>query len=301
MHIFIYEAVCAGDLGQNVPASLRREGEAMLSAVVTDFRRKAEKVSGPFLEKGPDTFFDWTLVIAPEFDDLLRSRSQAVLDVGGRLLGSLPDAIRSTGDKFETARLWNLTGVAHPRTGIDFAEIAPPWVLKPRHGAGSQATFLIGGKSDKDRILQDARREWPRGDFLVQQYVAGQAVSVALLIGPKQTIALMPARQQLSRDGRFRYEGGSLPLPPALAERAVQLARRAVAGIAGLQGYVGVDLVLGDDGQDYAIEINPHLTTSYLGLRQLCQQNLAELMLQVVSGETIAPPTWHDGEVKFTV
>ena len=70
--------------------------------------------------------------------------------------------------------------------------------------------------------------------------------------------------------------------------------------IDGLRGYVGVDMVLGDAG-DYAIEINPRLTTSYLGLRQLCQQNLAELILRLAQGETVAPPTWHTGEVRFEI
>ena len=85
-----------------------------------------------------------------------------------------------------------------------------------------------------------------------------------------------------------------------MASRATNIALQAVADIEGLLGYVGVDLVLGDDGLDYAIEINPRLTTSYLGLRQLCQQNLAELILRLAQGETINPPTWRDGDVHFS-
>src|SRR5207253_1411646 len=98
-------------------------------------------------EKGPDTFYDWVLVIAPEFDDLLRSLSQAVLDGGGRLLGSLPEAIRLTGDKLELARFWRKRRVPHPHTQLhdfgSFALLDGSWVYKPRHGAGSRATFLV--------------------------------------------------------------------------------------------------------------------------------------------------------------
>jgi predicted ATP-grasp superfamily ATP-dependent carboligase len=120
-----------------------------------------------------------------------------------------------------------------------------------------------------------------------------------LLISEKQTIPLLPARQNLSRDNRFRYLGGSLPLPEISASRAIALALQAVAGIDGLRGYVGVDLVLGDDGHDYAIEINPRLTTSYLGLRQLCEQNLAERILRLAQGEIVEPPSWRTGTVAF--
>jgi predicted ATP-grasp superfamily ATP-dependent carboligase len=146
-----------------------------------------------------------------------------------------------------------------------------------------------------------AKPGWQHDRFIVQEYVPGQAASVALLIGPRQTIALCPARQHLSEDGRFRYLGGSLPLPEPLAQRARRLALQAVAGIEGLQGYVGVDLVLGEDGHDYAIEINPRLTTSYIGLRQLCEGNLAELMLRVIGGEETQAPAWRAGEVTFQV
>ncbi len=73
-------------------------------------------------------------------------------------------------------------------------------------------------------------------------------------------VALQPTFQLLSDDGRFKYEGGELPIPPTLAERAVSLASRAVECVPGLLGYVGVDLDLGeaeDGSRDYAIEINP--------------------------------------------
>jgi tyramine---L-glutamate ligase len=290
-----------------VPNSLRREGRAMLDAVVADFERVAETSVVTLIDEAcqPNRFHelaascDWTLVIAPEFDDRLANRAQTVLDAGGRLLGPLPGAIRLTADKLQLARVWHHRAVAHPPTFPhnvkDLPSLPFPWVLKPRDGAGSQNIFLAFRDSDPEQI---ARQEWTKCEMLLQQYVFGQAVSVAVLIGAQQIIPLAPCRQHLE-GWNLRYEGGSLPLPPPLAERATKLALQAVAGIPGLQGYVGVDLVLGDDGADFAIEINPRLTTSYIGLRQLCEQNLAELMLRAVRGEKIETPAWKAGEVHF--
>jgi predicted ATP-grasp superfamily ATP-dependent carboligase len=52
-------------------------------------------------------------------------------------------------------------------------------------------------------------------------------------------------------------------------------------------GYLGVDIVLGaapNGDDDVVIEINPRLTTSYIGLRAACHQNLAEAMLVIAAG-----------------
>jgi predicted ATP-grasp superfamily ATP-dependent carboligase len=127
-------------------------------------------------------------------------------------------------------------------------------------------------------------------------------VSVAFLIGRGATVALKPATQRLSADGRFRYLGGRLPLSPAQEVRAIRLAQRAVQAVPGLMGYVGVDMVLGDaaDGStDWVIEINPRLTTSYIGLRALATTNLAEALLQVCTGGPAPRLHWRSGIVQF--
>jgi predicted ATP-grasp superfamily ATP-dependent carboligase len=136
--------------------------------------------------------------------------------------------------------------------------------------------------------------------MIVQQYVPGFAASVAFLIGPAQTIPLVPCQQLLSADGCFAYLGGRLPIVPTLAGRALRIATAAVRCVPGLLGYVGVDVVLGDDGRDWAIEINPRLTTSYVGLRALARFNLAKAMLATVQDRPLPPIAWHDRQLEFT-
>ena len=139
--------------------------------------------------------------------------------------------------------------------------------------------------------------------MILQEFVGGRAASVAFLCGPAGNVPLVPVFQLLSDDGRFKFLGGELPIPSDLAERAVKLAKRAVDCVPGLLGYVGVDLVLGDaaDGKrDFAIEINPRLTTSYVGLRALAEFNIAEAMLQAAAGKLAEPLKWKPGRVRFT-
>jgi predicted ATP-grasp superfamily ATP-dependent carboligase len=176
-------------------------------------------------------------------------------------------------------------------------------VCKPRDGAGSQATFLAEDEHRLDDCRERARREGFFGELIVQPYVAGTPVSVAFLLGPGRQLALPAVRQHLSPDGRFHYLGGSLPLAAGPGARAAGLAGRAVAAVPGLHGYVGVDLVLGaaaDSSRDWVIEINPRLTTSYIGYRALAAFNPAEALLAVATGGALPGWAWKSGPVEFT-
>jgi hypothetical protein len=78
------------------------------------------------------------------------------------------------------------------------------------------------------------------------------------------------------------------------------VARAAIDVVPGLLGYVGVDVLLGDDGQDWVIEINPRLTTSYVGLRALAASNLCEALWRIVRGAADVQVDWRAGSVAFT-
>ncbi len=322
MRLFIYELISAGALGPATPAALHREGWAMLSAIVEDFSNIpgletitmldsccSERPRWKYRSVQPmdeaDVFCelarsaDLALIIAPEFDDHLALRSDYALDAGCRLLGCAPGAVRLTGDKLQTADWLAKRGIATPPTQLldvwEPTNLTGLRVCKPRYGAGSQSMCLLHGP-------YEIPRPWTP-DMIEQPYVPGQPVSVAFLVGPKQIVPTPGATQHLADDGRFHYLGGRTPLPPPLRDRAIPLAQRAVEAVPGLQGYVGVDLILGaaaDGSHDVVVEINPRLTTSYIGLRQLTRTNLAELWLRLWRGETVEQPDWSEDVIEFT-
>jgi predicted ATP-grasp superfamily ATP-dependent carboligase len=273
----------------------------MLSAVTADFAAVpgVEVVSFPDDDSPADhatTFArlagaaDWSFIIAPETGGELERLAQQVLVRGGRLLGPSPGDIAYTGDKRWFGERWEWLGIPTPAS-FDFGmEFHFPLVCKPRDGCGSEETYLVRNCGELAALPPD-------DDRLIQEYVPGRPASVAFLIGPSQTIPLLPTFQHLSDDGRFRYRGGEAPIPPQLAARAVRLGLQAVGCVPGLFGYVGVDLVLGE--RDVAIEINPRLTTSYVGLRALAETNLAGAMLDVCEGRPVELK-WKAGSVTWS-
>ncbi len=314
MRVFVYEYLTALGVGAD-PADpfhgMFREGAAMRTAVAADLTALPEcevvTLDGVSATDEPTAVAahagaaDWSLVIAPEFDGILTTRCRWVLDAGGRLLGPDLAAIELASDKLALAEHWRECGVPTPATTD--REPTPceafPVVWKPRDGCGSTATFLLCDRFE----LAAARAAVAGGEYagpmILQEFVPGVAASVAFLCGPAGNVPLLSAAQHLSDDGRFRYAGGELPLPGELAARAVRLATRAVGCVPGLRGYVGVDLILGD-AHDAAVEINPRLTTSYVGLRALARFNLGGALLRTAAGDLPAHLDWHDAAVRFT-
>ena len=292
----------------------------MRDAVVADFRA-IPNVTVRVLELGPRSSDEqsaflrevqsstWTLVIAPELNGELQRRCDWVREAGGQLLGCDRRSMAITSDKLALAQRWTDADVPTPRT-TSFSDglqtpLRFPIVCKPIHGAGSTATFRFDDRTQlihfRDNNLLEGFNE---SSLLLQDFVPGRAVSVAFLVGSGLAIPLLPTVQILSQDGRFRYHGGEMPIPTNLAERAVQLATRAIDAVEGLVGYVGVDLVLGEaagGSEDFAIEINPRLTTSYVGLRQLAMFNIAQAMMAVVFGNPRPLMDWKPARVRFHV
>jgi predicted ATP-grasp superfamily ATP-dependent carboligase len=308
--VFIHEYVTGGGrAGADLPASWAAEGAAMRRALVEDFAaapgvrvlmtldHRLPDEPGPWttvrVEPGqePATFArlaaeaDYTLVVAPETDGILADRSRTIEEVGGRSLGASPEAIRLAGDKWATYLRWLDHAVATPPTRrIDSGEPLPDLltavVVKPIDGAGSIATFRI----DRPGAALPEEVTGPEA-ALVQPFVPGTPMSASFLVdadGRAHLVGLTRQRVEVGK-GRFEYRGGVAPYgDPGLADEP----RHALEPVRGLRGWVGVDFLWDEEnGRATMLEINPRVTTSYVGLRgALPRGELAGAWLAAVAG-----------------
>ena len=318
MYVFLYEWITGGGLVEQpgrLPASMLAEGSAMISALAEDFAaidgarvtvlrdmrldnlplRGCEVVEIDSVPHWREEFdrhagaADRTMVVAPEFDDILRQTLRRVEAAGGRALNASDEFVAITSDKHRTAMRLDEAGVPVPQARLVAADepklpadFEYPAVLKPFDGAGSQHTLLVHGAGDEPPPYP-----WPRR---LERFYPGRPASVAALCGPAGRTLLPPCWQKLSDDGRFVYRGGATIREAPLAARASALAARALEALPPAISYVGVDVVLGNDPggrDDVVIEVNPRLTTSYVGLRAAVPQNLAKALVDVADGRAV--------------
>jgi predicted ATP-grasp superfamily ATP-dependent carboligase len=340
VRILVHEFFSGGGLaGQDVPASLAREGAAMLTALVTDlaaidghrivttvdsrFRlatppgvdvvtlSAATKGRGAVLD-GLISSVDAVWFIAPETDRCLERLTARAERRGVALFGSGSAAIRRASDKAALPRLLSKHRVSHPKTRvidparsdwkahvkIAAGELGYPLVVKPARGAGCEGISLVRNDLDLHQAIDMARRTNRDGRFLLQRHVRGLAASVSLLGDGRRAMALTTNAQYVRGASPFAYRGGVTPLDHPLARRAEEDAVRACAAIPGLRGYIGVDVILARSDV-LVIEVNPRLTTAYLGVRWAIDQNVAGMVLAACAG-TLPDPSPARGTVRFT-
>jgi predicted ATP-grasp superfamily ATP-dependent carboligase len=265
-------------------------------------------------------------LIAPETGGCLERFARRVERVGKMLLGSASTAIRRASDKHRLPGALAHCGVAHPRTRVlsrhgDARAIADrlgyPIVVKPSRGAGCGGVSLARNPRELDGAIARASsiavksvaqafrpargaglqscdrsaglKPCATPDILLQRYVHGVPASVSLICDGRRAVALSLNAQAVRGGSSFSYHGGCTPLDHPLAHFAIDAAIRTCEAFPDLRGCVGVDLVL-SRGEAVVIEINPRLTTAYLGVRQAVNANIAAMAIDACTGTLPRPP-----------
>lgn len=317
MRLFVYEFITGGGLvDRPLPPLLASEGDLMMRALLRDLldvpgtevsvMRDARAAPLPSLidvrvprseSEARDLFAccvdsaDATWIVAPETGGVLEHLAAAVLARGRCLLGSRPPAIAVAASKMRTARALAWRGVPvvpvhDPAAGAP-PSLTGPVVLKPDDGAGCADTHVYADRRSALRAWE-ARDRDPR--LVLQPYLEGEAASLCLLVREGRAVILAVNRQHVTReDGVLRFHGCAVNALAAWQPLLADLAQGIAEALPDLWGYVGVDLVLSERGAQ-VLEINPRLTTSYVGLHDSIGVNPAAWVLALLDEAASLPP-----------
>lgn len=311
--ILIHEYITGGEWPEpELPSGLASEGLSMLSAVVDDFSKWEKVIVYTTLDKRLSNISltadnitiidpaeykdsiaelakecDFAFIIASESQDILAGLNKLMNDNETTFIGCGLEAICITGDKWECHKRLFSEGLPVPKTictdrykvlesAIKFGF---PLVIKPADGVGCEGVHLVNDIETLKVVLKTD----PAGSdkLLLQEYIRGEHLSVSMLSTGKEFVLLSLNRQHIKEGFPFIYLGGEVMPPPVKGEDLHNIIEDVMKVILGLKGYVGIDLVRSEEGYKI-IEINPRLTTSYVGIREVINIHLAKAMFEAV-------------------
>jgi hypothetical protein len=250
----------------------------------------------PTMERAAETA-DAAYVVAPEPNHVLQLIVECIETTGALSLNCQAKGIEQAADKALLGERVNRLGLDFPKTemfcvkdsveeitqGIS-GKLGFPAVIKPVSGAGCSGLSVIQNEKQVAVALAKIRKETATGDFAAQELINGVPASVSLISTGAEALPVSLNLQEVTLagpDGVSGYLGGSVPLEHPLRDEAFAAAKRVVESFGDLRGYVGVDLVL-TANKAFIVEVNPRLTTSYVGLRKVANFNPAQAIAEAV-------------------
>lgn len=299
LELFVLEFITGGGLyNAELPASLAREGQLMLDALLSDLDGisniritttrdtrlpdLAPPVAATRIEGDPWPVWqaciqaaDMVWLLAPESDGVLEQLSR--MTPLHKNLGCSPEAVSVAALKSTTAECLARQGISVAPAYNSPETLNPPLLCKPDDGAGCTDTRRFDNKAEAADWL--ARHPGQ----IAQPWLEGEPASISMLCREGVAWLLACNRQLVERDaqGLLHYRGSVLNGMAQHWEAFDAVAKQVASALPGLAGYVGVDLMVHQD-RVTVLEINPRLTTSYVGLRQATGLNPARLVLDLL-------------------
>ncbi|MEM1514697.1 MAG: ATP-grasp domain-containing protein [Candidatus Bathyarchaeia archaeon] len=239
---------------------------------------------------------DVAYIIAPELNGMLKELVKKVEEIGAKTMNCSFKAIEETSNKINVYERLKRVGIDVPETmSISVhedikhvkkisREIGFPLIFKPPISAGSCGLSLVKNEEQIEGAIRKIKESCSEDTFLVQEFIRGSPASISLICDGERVLPLTLNAQLIKLappEASSSYEGGIVPYDHPLSGEAMRVAEKTIKCFTGLRGYVGVDMVLAENGP-FVIEINPRLTTPYIGARKVLNFNVADALLQSV-------------------
>ncbi len=183
---------------------------------------------------------------------------------------------------------------------VQLAESKAAWVVKPEDGAGCEGMQYFDSVSDMRHWMQQEQRSL---HFFAQAYQPGIAASFCMLCREGQAWLLSCNEQHINlQHGGFKLTGISVNGLTPYWQRFETLARKIAKMLPDALAHVGVDVILdAEHNAIYVLDINPRLTSSYVGLREALACNPAELILSCVLSSRFKLPPIEKNRVEISL
>jgi predicted ATP-grasp superfamily ATP-dependent carboligase len=258
---------------------------------------------------------DAAYIIAPESDYTLQSLVESVEHTGTASLNAVSRIIEKVADKMVLHESLRKLGLPSPETILfdaftDVTEIKEtivdrlnfPVIFKPLNGVSCCGLSVVRSKDQVADAVSKVKRESSGKFFVAQEFISGVAASVSLIATDGGALPITLNAQHVTIGAPeviSSYDGGTVPFDHQFKSKAFAMAERIVNFFPNLRGYIGVDLVL-TEKEPVIIEVNPRLTSSYIGLRRVVNFNPAQAIMNAVLKRELPTNVQSSGYAYFS-
>ncbi len=241
--------------------------------------------------------------IAPEFDDILHNLCLSVEQAKKHVLTSAATAVALTGNKFNSYLHFkkhriNTVPTRLFKPGVDDISVQinsllqesntkevtkdkaydAQWIIKPIAGVGCMDSYVLPSIDSLKQIAQSG------GDTVIQPHINGEKLSLSCLFKNGEAW-LLSVNQQHFTVYKQQYHLDAITVNVPVEQQIYKdLIAKIALAIPELWGYVGIDLIK-TPTQVFVLEINPRLTTSFVGIQAALGLNIVQNTLQLVAGQ----------------
>jgi len=173
------------------------------------------------------------------------------------------------------------------------------WVLKPMDSIACEQTYLLKTRQD---WLNKLPKLVPRQDYLLQPYIKGQVLSLSALFFQGECVLICCNQQHISLiDKQFQLDACTVNINQEKTADYQALCSKIALAIPDLWGYIGIDLIEPDQSKPLVLEINPRLTSSYVGIKAATGLNVAEYVLALLNKSTPVLQHTKSASIQVTI
>jgi tyramine---L-glutamate ligase len=305
--IFVCEFITGGGLcAEQLPESLVKEGRLMRDALLKDlsdlpyqvYTTADARLKPPInvasclvIQPHADIWEIWekqikhvdaVWIIAPETDGLLHYLTQMAVRHRKKILGCGLVSVNVTSEKLKTCMALQKAGISTipTHTFEDWQKSDITWLAKPNDGAGCADTVCFDNSDElQDWLLENGRQY----THVIQAFQEGTHASISCVMHKGNAEILSCNTQLVSIENKaLRFKGCVINGMKTHWQQFQTIAKKIANAMPDLAGYVGIDVIVRGN-EICVVEINPRLTTSYVGLNKATGINLAELIINTLT------------------
>ncbi|GAW84831.1 conserved hypothetical protein [Bathymodiolus platifrons methanotrophic gill symbiont] len=312
MRLLVFEFITGGGfINQPLPQSLLQEGHLMRNALLDDlcsitdlellvlqderlilieqspmtnlqYLIIAQEIDLHVFLSARQTDYDAVWLIAPETEGILVQWCQFFSQQGKYLYTSSQQAVTICQDKLATSEKLQTAGIACVPShlyDLSLLEFATSWVIKANDSVGCDQVYLIESEQDWKNVLPGLQAE---KTYIIQPYITGQTLSLSCLFNQGKAYYICCNQQHTYiEQQQFVLSACTVNIQDKNIQIYHALCQQIADAIPQLFGYVGIDFIETEAGENLILEINPRLTTSYAGIKAALGLNLAELVINL--------------------